>query len=51
MEPLKARIDNIEKLSITRASEVKIDMLVFIGQMEKIRGDINLAFNETLNKN
>ena len=51
LEPLKARIDDIEKLSIARASEVKIDMLVFIGQMEKIRGDINLAFNETLNKN
>ena len=51
LEPLKARIDNIEKLSVARASEVKIDMLVFIGQMEKIRSDINLAFNETLNKN
>ena len=51
LEPLKARVENIERVAVARASEVKIDMLVFIAQMEKIRGDINLAFNETLNKN
>lgn len=51
LEPLKVKVDNIEKNATIRSSEVKIDMLTFIAQMEKIREDINLAFNETLNKN
>ena len=51
LEPLKTKIANIDKLSIIRTSNVKIKMIRFVSQMENIRTDVNLTFNETLNKN
>lgn len=51
LEPLKTKVANIDKLSIIRTSNVKIKMIRFVSQMENIRTDVNLTFNETLNKN
>lgn len=51
LEGVKRKINDIERESISINSDTKIKMLAFISQMEKIRFDINLVFNETLNKN
>lgn len=50
INPLKENFKNMEIKTISKISDVKTEMLVFISQIEKIRTDINLAFNETLNK-
>lgn len=51
MEPLKSKVSKIDKISIIKSSNVKIKMIRFVSQMENIRTDVNLTFNETLNKN
>lgn len=51
LEPLRMKVANIDKMSIIKTSNVKIKMIRFVSQMENIRADVNLTFNETLNKN
>ena len=51
LEGVKRKINDVEREAISITSDIKIEMIAFISQMEKIRFDINLVFNETLNKN
>lgn len=51
LNPIEKEMKDIELQTVSKISDVKTEMLIFISQMEKIRKDINLSFNETLNKN
>jgi len=50
IKPLENDFVKIEDMTAGKISEVKNIMLISIAQFEKIRRDINLSFNETLNK-
>ena len=50
LENLKIKLGNIESHTISAVSDVKLEMMLFISQMEKVRIDVNSSFNETLNK-
>lgn len=51
LEPLNITLKDLEFKTVSKISDVKTEMLIFISQMERIRKDINFSFNETLNKN
>lgn len=50
LDNLKTKLNDIETNTVAAISDVKIEMMIFISQMEKARTDVNLSFNETLNK-
>ena len=47
---LETTFKDIDKKTISKISDIKIEFLSFNSQMNKIRNDINYSFNETLNK-
>ena len=50
LDTLKTKMDDTELRTILAISDVKLEMMFFISQMEKVRKDVNSSFNETLNK-
>lgn len=50
LDDLENKFREIELSNVSKISDVKTEMLISVSQMDKIRKDINLAFNEVLNK-
>ena len=50
LKPLEMVFKNLDVKVISKVSDVKLETIAFYSQMNKIKNDINLAFNETLNK-
>lgn len=50
LKPLEDELEMLEKTVLSVISDVKIEMLFTISQLEKIRKEINHTFNETLNR-
>ena len=50
LDDLKTKFHKIENDFVSAVSDVKIEMMVLISQMEKVKSDVNISFNETLNK-
>ncbi len=50
IKQLESNFKDIEAKTVLKVADVKIQLMTYISQMEKIRNDINLVFNETLNK-
>ena len=50
LDDLKTKFQKIENDVVSAVSDVKIEMMVLISQMEKVKSNVNISFNETLNK-
>ena len=47
---LELNLKNIEKRTISKISDIKLEFVLLISQINKIHNDINLDFNNTLNQ-
>lgn len=50
LKNLDVKLKDIELNIVSKKSNIKTDMIIFISQLEKIRKEINLSFNEVINK-
>ncbi len=50
LDNLNVMFEKLEEKTISKILEIKLATIAFHSQINKVRNDINLAFNETLNK-
>lgn len=50
IDPFEKELKDIESAATNTVSNIKIEIVKYMSQLEKIRNDINISFNETLNK-